>query len=90
MTNTLIIIASLFIGLWVLFAGGQPYWKHLLFRLGFVGWGFLAFGLMQGVISNYGVAPAIITFIAALLLWNLLIGPIFVALLHMRHLTANN
>lgn len=90
MTNTIMIIATVFIALWVLFSGGQPFWKHILFRLCFVGWGFLAFGVMQNVIAQYGIAPAVLTALGALLLWNLLIGPIIIAILNMRRITAIN
>lgn len=90
MTNTIAIVATIILALWVLFSGGTPFWKHLLFRVSFMGWGVVSYLVAHNVMEHYGIAPAVIAFIGLFLSWQIIVGPIIIQLLSMRRLSASN
>ncbi len=72
------------IAIWVLFSGGSPVIKSILYRALFVAW---AFGMVLATFAayeSYGLGPAVLAFWALTLSWYLLIGPMASMLLSFR------
>ncbi len=83
MTPTLWAIVAV-IAIWVLFSGGSPLVKSIVYRALFVAWAFVMVLATIAAFNNYGLGPAVLAFWGLTLSWYLLIGPMVAMVLSFR------
>ena len=82
--SVMMLLAVVVVALWVLFSGGTPAIKFIIYRAVFVAFAVVASVFTVQTFSASGMGPAILVAIALTVAWSMFVGPIVSTILNFR------